>query len=84
MELHFKQSRFTYSAWKPFTKHCERIQKFREIGNLKQLYINELDKASFAHYAAYYDSKDLVKRTNSDKILEDRALVYKYLDKKGG
>ena len=31
------------------------------------------DKACFAHDAAYSDSKDLAKRTISDKILKDRA-----------
>ena len=72
-ELHLKQPGFTDSACGPFTKHCERIQKFRETGNLKHLYRNELDKACFAHDAAYSDSKDLAKRTISDKILKDRA-----------
>ena len=43
-ELHLKQSGFTFSACGPFTKHCERIKKFRETGYLKHLYINELDK----------------------------------------
>ena len=41
--------------------------KFRETGNLKHLHRNELDKACFAHDAAYSDSKNL------DKILKDRA-----------
>ena len=40
-ELHLKKPRFTYSACGPFTKHCERIQKFRETGNLKHLHRNE-------------------------------------------
>ena len=40
-ELHLKKPRFTYSACGSFTKHCERIQKFREIGNLKHLHRNE-------------------------------------------
>ena len=71
--LHLKQPGFTYSACGPFTKHLGRIQKFRGKGNLKHLYRNELDKACFAHDAAYSDSKDLVKRTMSDKILKDRA-----------
>ena len=71
-ELHLKQSRFTYSACEPFTKHHERIQKFRETDNLKHWYRNEIDKACFAHDAAYSDSKDLVKRTISD-ILKSRA-----------
>ena len=31
-EMYLKQSRFTYSANGPFTKHKKRIQKFKEIG----------------------------------------------------
>ena len=50
-ELHFKQPRFTYSACEQFTKHRERIQKFRETGNLKYLYRNGVDKTSFARDA---------------------------------
>ena len=72
-ELHLKQPVFSYSACGPFTKHRERIQKFRETGDLKHLYRNELDKACFALDAAYSDSKDLAKRSISDKILKDRA-----------
>ena len=64
---------FTYSACGPFTKHRERIQKFRETDNLKHLYINELNKASFAHDEVYSDSKDLAKRTISDKIFKERV-----------
>ena len=73
-ELHFKQAGFTYSACEPFTKNRERIQKFRETGTLKHLYNrNKLEKYCFAHDAAYSDSKDLAKRTISDKILKERA-----------
>ena len=72
-ELHLRQSGFTYNACEPFTKHRERIQKFKETGNLKQIYKNELGKACFAHDAAFSDSKDLAKTTISDKILKDRA-----------
>ena len=57
----------------PFNKHCERIQKFRETGNLKHSYRNELDKACFPHDAAYSGSRYLTKRTISDKSLKDRA-----------
>ena len=71
--LNLKQPRFTYSACGPLTKHRARIQKFRETGNLKHLYRNELDKACFVHDTAYSDNKDLAKRTISDKILKDRA-----------
>ena len=46
LELHLKQTRFTYSACGKFTRHCKRVQKFRETGILKHLYRNELDKTS--------------------------------------
>ena len=71
--MYLRQPGFTYSAGSPFTKHHERIQKFRETCNLKHLYRDELHKACFAHDAAYSDSKYLAKRTISDKILKDRA-----------
>ena len=71
--LHLKQPGLTYSACGPFTKHRERIQKFRETGNFKHLYRDELKKVCFARDEAYSDSKDLAKRTISDKILKDRA-----------
>ena len=58
-ELHLKQLGFTYNFCGPFTKHRERIQKFRETGNLTHLYRNELDKFFFAHNAAYSDNKEL-------------------------
>ena len=72
-ELHLKQPGFTYSAWGAFTTHRERIQNFRETGNLKHLYRHELDKACFAHDAAYSESKDLAKGTILDNILKERA-----------
>ena len=49
--LHLKQTEFTCSVCGPYTKHCERIQKFRKTGNLKNLYRNELDEACFPHDA---------------------------------
>ena len=72
-EMHLRQPQFTYSACGPFTKHKQRIQKFKETGDRNYIYKNELDKACFAHDAAYSDSKDLTKRTVADKILKNRA-----------
>ena len=69
-ELHLKHPGFTHSACGSFTKHRERIQKFRETGNLKHLYKNELSKACFAHDAGYSDNKYLGKRAISDKIFD--------------
>ena len=73
-EIHLRQPQFTYSAYGPFTKHEERIQKFKETGDTNYIYMNELDKACFTHDAAYSDSKDLTKRTIADKNLKNRAL----------
>ena len=67
---YLNQSGFTYSAYRPFTKYHERIQKFRKKGNLEHLYRNELDKTCLAHDTAYADSTYLAKRTISDKILK--------------
>ena len=72
-ELHLRQPQFSYSACGPFTKHKQRIQKFKETGDTNYIYKNELDKACFIHDAAYSDSKDLSKRTVADKILKNKA-----------
>ena len=44
-EIHLQQPGFTYSACGPFTKHNERIKKFKQTGDMHYLYRNELDKA---------------------------------------
>ena len=72
-EMHLKQPGFTYSACGPFTKNKERIEKFMQTGNTDFIYKNELDKACFQHDMAYGKSKDLAKRTQSGKVLRDKA-----------
>ena len=72
-EMHLKQPGFTYSACGPFTKNKERIEKFMQTGNTDFIYRNELDKACFQQDMAYGKSKDLGKRTQSDKVLRDKA-----------
>ena len=72
-KLHLKQQGFNYSFCGSFTNYCKRIQKFRETGNLKHLYKNELDKACFAHDETYSYSNNLRKISISDQILKDRA-----------
>ena len=92
-EMHLKQPGFTYIAYGPFTKNKERFQKFKETGETKYIYRNELDKA-------YGDFKDFVRRSVSDEVLRDKAfstaenpkydgyqrglasMVYKFFDKK--
>ena len=72
-EMHLRQPQFTCSTCRPFTKHKQRIQNFKKTGDTNYIYKNELDKACFAHDAAYSDSKDLTKRTVADKILGNKA-----------
>ena len=72
-EMHLKQPGFTYSAYGPFTKNKERIQKFKETGDTSYIYKNELEKACFQHDMAYGGFKDLARRTASDRILRDKA-----------
>ena len=72
-EIHLRQPGFTHSACGPFTKNKERVEKFMESGNTDFIYKNGLDKACFQHDMAYGKSKDLVKRTQSDKVLRDKA-----------
>ena len=72
-EMHLRQPGFTYSACGPFTKKKERIEKFMKTGNTVFIYKNELDKACFQHDMAYGKAKDLVRRTQSDKVLKDKA-----------
>ena len=72
-EMHLRQPGFTYSACGPFTKTKERVQKFMQTGNTDFIYKNELDKACFQYDMAYGKAKDLVTRTQSDKVLKDTA-----------
>ena len=56
-QMHLRQPRFTYSGSGPFTKNKDRIQKFKETGDSRFIYQNELDKACFQHDKAYVDLK---------------------------
>ena len=76
-ELHLRQPGFTYSVGDPFTKNKERIKKFKETGDSRCIYQNELDKAYFQHGMTYGDFKDLNRRAGADKVLCDKAIVIK-------
>ena len=73
LEMHLKHPEFSYCTCGQITKNKERIQKFKETGNTKYIYKNELDKACFQHDMASADFKDLARRTALDKVLRDRA-----------
>ena len=72
-ELHLKQPGFTYSACGSLTRNKERIEMFMQTGNTDFIYRDELDKACFQHDMAYRKSKEIEKRTQSDKVLRDKA-----------
>ena len=48
-EMHLRQPRFICSAYGPFNKNKERIQKFKETRDSRYIYQNQLDKAWFQH-----------------------------------
>ena len=50
------------------------MQKFKETGDTKYIYRNELDKACFQHDMAYGDFKNLARRTAAANVLRDKAL----------
>ena len=94
-KMHLKQPQFVYSACGPFTRHKERIKKFKQTGDTRYIYRNELDKACFQHDSAYADYKDLINRTEADKAYDIASnpkydgyqrglasMVYKFFDKK--
>ena len=37
-KIHLRQPGFTYSAYRPFTKNNERIQKFKETEDSRHIY----------------------------------------------
>ena len=72
-EMHLRQPRFLYSACGTFTRHKERITEFKRTSDTRYIYRNELDKACLHHDSAYADHKDLINRTEADKVLRDKA-----------
>ena len=72
-EMHLRQPQFIYSACGPFTRHRETIKKFKQTGDTRYIYRNDLDKACFQHDSAYADNTDLINRTKADKVLKDKA-----------
>ena len=69
-QMHLKQPGFTCG---PFTRNKNIIENFMQTGNIDFIYRNKLGKACFQSYMAYGKSKDLAKRTQSDKFLRDKA-----------
>ena len=72
-EMHFGQLGFTNSACTPFAKNKERKQKFKETGDSRYTYQNELDKTCLQHEMAYGGFKDLSRRIAADKVLRGKV-----------
>ena len=72
-EMHLRQPGFTCSACGTFTKNKERIKRFKETGDSRYIFQNELDKACFQHGMAYGGFKDLNRKTFAEKVLRDKA-----------
>ena len=58
-EIHLRQPQVIYSTCGPFTRHRERIKKFKQTGDTRYTYRNDFDKACVQHDSAYADNKDL-------------------------
>ena len=67
LEMHLREPGLTDNAGGSFTKNKERRKKFKETGNSRYIYQNELDKACVQHDMVYRDFKDLTSRKASDK-----------------
>ena len=70
--MHLVESEVICSPCSAFTKHLQRIQKFKETVDLNYIYKSKLDKFD-SKDCKDTDSKDLANRAISDKILKDRA-----------
>ena len=65
-EMYLRQPGFRYSGCGPFTKNKERIQKFKEAGDSRYIYQNELEKCWIQHDVGFGDFKDFPNQTVSD------------------
>lgn len=54
-------------------KKKTRTQKFKEVGDSRYIYRNELNKGYLQHDMIYESFKDLSRRTVSDKVLHGKA-----------
>ena len=72
-EMHLKQPGFTYSACDPLTKNKERIEKFMQTWDTILFMKMNLMKLVFKMIWVMAKKKDLVKRTQSDTVLKDKA-----------
>ena len=72
-EMQLRQPEFTYSAWRPFTKSKERIQKLKET-EIHDIFI-KMNQRKLAFSMTWFKKflRIYLKRAASDKILRDKA-----------
>ena len=68
-EMHLRQPDLRIVLVDQLQKIKNELKKFKEAGDSRYIYQNELDKACFQHDMAYGDFKDLNGRTFVDKVL---------------
>ena len=73
-----------------YYKQSNNSENFLQTGDANYIYRNDLDETRFQHDMAYGRYKDLAKRTESHKVLRDKAfktfkclasMFYKIFDK---
>ena len=57
LEMHLRQAGLLIVFVDHLQKNKDRIQKFKETGDLQYIYQNKLDKACFQHDIAFGDFK---------------------------
>ena len=67
LKCNLRQHGFTYRSCRPLLITKKESKIFKETGDSKYIYQNELDKACSQHDMAYEDFKDLPRRTPADK-----------------
>ena len=73
--MHLRQSVFKFSACRSFKKSKGKIYKFKETGESRYIYQNELNKVCFQNYAAYKDFKGFPRTTHSEKYYVIKYLI---------
>ena len=87
-EMHLKQPQYTYNAFRPFTKSKERIQKFKETGDSRYIYRNQLDKGLASMVYKFFDRNTVgsgVESTPQNEQLADelhKPIVKKFKKRK--
>ena len=74
--MHLRQPAFIYTDCLIFTKNKEQIQEFKETGDWRYIYQDELDKACVKYDITCGGFKDLPKGKIKKKILCDRAFIF--------